>query len=208
VELCSPTVFVIDNESATCDRVAALASSMKLGCRSFSSAEQFLNHYDPMQPGCAVIDLQLEGMGGVKLHEHLTHLHNSIPVVCVGAYLNVSTAVRAMQNGAITVLEKPCQNEQLTDAIRKAIDINREEQAARIKWIDLSKRFNSLEPREYQVMMLIVKGLPNKTIARQLGISQRTVSRIRADIFGKIGVECAVDLAQIAVEYFSMLADD
>jgi two-component system, LuxR family, response regulator FixJ len=208
VDLCSPTVFVVDDEAVARDSVAALVSSMNLGCRSFSSAEQFLDNYDPFHPGCVVIDMHLDGMNGLQLQERLAGQECSIPVVFMGAYLNVPIAVRAMQNGAITVLEKPLVANQLADAIQKAVDISREELETRNRRTNLRNRYNSLNKREQEVVALIINGMPNKTIARDLDISQRTVARIRSDVFKKMGADSAVDLAQMAIELWGTRHDD
>ena len=116
-------------------------------------------------------------MNGLQLQEQLVRRAYTVPVVVTGAYLNVPIAVRAMQNGAITVLEKPCLPNQLADAILKGIDISREEQETLARRGNLRCRYESLDPREQEVMTKIVNGLPSKTIARDLNISQRTVAR-------------------------------
>jgi two-component system, LuxR family, response regulator FixJ len=208
VDICSPTVFVVDDETATRDSVVALASAMRLECQSYSSAEQFLSAFQPAQMGCAVIDIHLDGMDGLELQEQLIRREYAIPIVVTGAYLNVPIAVRAMQNGAVTVLEKPCLPNQLAEAILKGIEISREEQEIRNRRAILRSRFESLEPREQEVMTRIVNGMPSKTIARDLYISQRTVARIRSAIFEKMGADTAVDLAQMAIEFWGVRQED
>ena len=207
MELSNPTVFVVDDEAAARDSVAALVSSMNLGCRSFSSAQQFLDQYDPLHPGCVVIDMHLVDMDGLQLQECLVGREYAIPIVFVGEYLDVPSAVRAMQNGAVTVLEKPLVANQLADAIQKAVDISREEQESRYKLSNLRNHYDSLDKREQEVLKLIVDGTPNKMIARELDISQRTVARIRADVFSKMDAESAVELAQMAIELWGARHD-
>jgi FixJ family two-component response regulator len=198
VNLCNTTVFVVDDEPAARNSVTALVSSMSMDCRSFSSAEQFLDHFDFSQPGCVVVDLHLDcKMNGLDLQERLSRYDHALPVVLLSAYLDVPTAVRAMQNGAVAVLEKPCKTDQLADAIRNAVEISRNSQQSRIKQTELQTRYDSLDQREREVMTLILNGFPNKVISHRFDICKRTVARIRADIFRKMGVESAVELAQI-----------
>jgi two-component system, LuxR family, response regulator FixJ len=208
VNLCNPTVFVVEVDPVARNSMVALVSSMSLDCRSFSSAEQFLDHIDPSQPGCVITDFHLEGMNGLQLQEHLTHHDYAMPFVLVSECIDVPLAVRAMQNGAVTVLEKPCQTEQLSGAIQEAVSRSREVRATHVKLKDLRARIDGLEPREREVMMLIVNGMPNKTIARELGISMRTTARIRADIFKKMGAESAVDLADMTAELRRLQSGD
>jgi FixJ family two-component response regulator len=197
----NPTVFVVDDEPAARNSVAALVSSMSMDCRSFSSAEQFLDGFNLSQPGCIVIDLNIDDkMNGLELQERLKGYGHVLPVVLLSAYLDVPITVRAMQNGAFTVLEKPCQTDRLADVIRNAVEISRGSLQARMKQSDLQKRYDSLDSREREVMMLILSGLPNKTIARELGLSQRTAARIRAGVFEKMGAESALDLAQMSTD--------
>jgi two-component system response regulator FixJ len=105
-----------------------------------------------------------------------------------------------MMNGALTVLEKPCDSDALTDAIRRASRIHRRTEAAHHRRASLQAHFSSLDPRERAVMARVVAGSPNKTIARDLSLSQRTVNRVRASVFKKMGAEHAVDLTQMAAE--------
>ena len=146
MNLCTPTVFVVDDEPAACNSVAALVSSMSMDCRSFFSAEQFLEHFDLSQPGCVVIDLRLDSkMNGLELQDHLKRYDHALPVVLLSAYLDVPIAVRAMQNGAVAVLEKPYKSDQLADAIRNAVEISRGSLQARMRHSDLQTRYDSLD---------------------------------------------------------------
>jgi two-component system, LuxR family, response regulator FixJ len=196
----APTVFVLDDEPSVCNGVAALASTMGLACHSFTSVERFLERFDPLQPGCAIIDMRIGDTDGIKLLRNIAGHDHDYPVILISAYLNVSTAVRAMQSGAFTVLEKPCPADQLDNAIREAVNASQTRQKTRLRRSELQARFNSLQPRERKMMMFIVNCVPNKNIIRELGVSMRTAARIRATVYEKMGVEFTVELAQIAVE--------
>jgi signal transduction histidine kinase len=116
------TLFVIDDDSASRAAVAALAASMKIKCEPFASAEEFLERYDSSLTGCALIDWHLGGMDGLQLQERLRALHSTLSVILVSADVNVPMAVRAMSNGALGVVEKPCDADGLGDLVHKAMD--------------------------------------------------------------------------------------
>ena len=200
METSSATLFVVDDESAARASTAAIGSSLGLNCETFSSAEEFLARFDPARPGCLVIDLNLGGMDGLALHERLSTLGSLLPVIFVGRRVTVAMAVRAMQNGAITVIEKPCMGGALEKAILSAIEIDRKVQIGRSRQADLKARFEKLAPRERKAMALIMAGQPNKSIARELGVSLRTVDRIRAEIYRKLDAASPMDLARMAVD--------
>jgi FixJ family two-component response regulator len=195
------TLFIIDDDPEVRASMAALATSMGWGCQAFSSAEEFLECFDPARPGCVVTDLRLGGMDGLELQGHLANLSGAPPVILISAYGSIPIAVRAMRNGALTVLEKPCDADELASAIRLAVGIKPSPPAARSNRAGLRFRFDSLHSRERDAMARIIDGVPNKTIARQLGVSHRTANRIRAAVFKKMGVTSAVDLARIVVGF-------
>ena len=116
------TLFVVDDDHKSRKAVAALASSMKIRCETFASAEEFLDRYDPSLTGCALVDFRLGGMDGLQLQDRLQALGSTLPVVLISAYADVSLAVRAMSSGAVAVIEKPYKNDALAQAIRKALD--------------------------------------------------------------------------------------
>jgi signal transduction histidine kinase len=116
------TLFVIDDDSKSRKAVAALASSLKIRCETFASAEDFLVRYNPSLVGCALIDYRLPGMDGLELQERLRILGSPLAAVVVSAYADVPMAVRAMKNGAVAVVEKPYRSDALIDVVRKALD--------------------------------------------------------------------------------------
>ena len=195
-----PTLYVIDDEAAAGQCAAELAALLGLRCDVFSSAEQFLERADLSLPGCLVSELHLKGMSGLDLQEHLAGLGSILSVILVSANLEVPLVVSAMRNGAVTVLEKPCDAGLLADAIQAAIDLSLATREARRTRAAMQSGLQSLDPRKRQVLVMIVDGVPTKVIARELGVCQRTAARIRADVFEKMGAESAVELAQMAVE--------
>jgi two-component system, LuxR family, response regulator FixJ len=116
------TLFVVDDDSKSRKAVAALASSLKIRCETFASAEGFLDRYDLSLTGCALVDFRLGGMDGLQLQERLQAMGSVLPVVLISAYADVSLAVRALKGGAVAFIEKPYKADELTDAIRKALE--------------------------------------------------------------------------------------
>jgi two-component system, LuxR family, response regulator FixJ len=114
-------LFVIDDDAKSRGAVAALASSMKIECETFASAEKFLERFDPSLTGCALVDYRLGGMDGLQLQERLKALGSLLSVILISAYANVSLIARATKNGAVAFIEKPYQSDELAEAIRSAL---------------------------------------------------------------------------------------
>jgi len=195
-----PTLFVVDDEPSACKGVAALAMSMGIPCETFLSAEAFLEAYDPSRAGCVLIDLRLKGISGVDLQQRLVAMGSTLGVVLISAYADVPTAVKGMQNGAVALLEKPYRDDQLTDTIRAAFEVNRRLREEKTRQAEVQRRLDSLTERERQLMEAILQGKPNRVIARDLGVSQRTVDRLRSSVFKKMNVDSAVGLARAVGE--------
>jgi RNA polymerase sigma factor (sigma-70 family) len=191
------TVFVVDPDPESSKGIATLVGSLGSACWTFPAAEEFLCHVAASRPNCAVIELCLPGMNGFELQEHLISQGISIPLIFIGASADVPAAVRLMRNGAVTLLRKPFLAEDLTTALRSAIDKDVATRAAHAKRAELRYRIDQLHDRERETLQLILAGLPNKTIARKLGVSRRTVERIRAAAFEKLGAESALDVVRI-----------
>jgi FixJ family two-component response regulator len=194
------TLFVVDDDPDACRSAAALASSMGIDCQAFSSAESFLESHDPSRPGCVLIDLRLGGMSGFDLQEQLAARGSTLPVIVISAYADVPATVRLMRKGALTVLEKPYQADELAEAIRLAFEVDDRGRETRARHRQAQRCIGKLSPRERDAMELIVAGKPNRWIARHLGVSPRTVDRLRAAVFRKMEVETAVELARIVGE--------
>lgn len=190
------TLFVVDDDPGARKGAAALASSMGVACDTFASAEEFLEGLDHARAGCVLIDLRLEGMSGLDLQERLAAAGSSLPVILISAYADVSVTVRAMQNGALTVLTKPYRADELADAIRAALELDHETRQESTWQAETQRRLDTLSDREHRLMESVIAGKPNKSIARDLGVSQRTVDRLRAAVFEKMGTESAVQVAR------------
>jgi len=194
------TLFVVDDEPSACKGVAALATSLGIPCKTFSCAEDFLSRYKRGRAGCLLIDLRLPGMSGLELQGRLVDMGSRLPVILISAYADVPATVRAMQNGALTVLTKPYRDDELADAVREALQRDRESREKLARQADVRRRIDSLTERERRLMEAVLAGRPNRLIARDLEISQRTVDRVRAMVFDKMGVESAVEVARLVAQ--------
>jgi FixJ family two-component response regulator len=195
--LLEPTVFVVDDDPAGRESVIALVESMGLAARGFGSAADFLSAYANPTPGCLVTDVRMLGMSGLELQQRMLVEGITLPVIVTTAYADVRLTVRAMQNGAVTLLEKPCREQELWDAIQKALAVDRENREKLERRRDVERRINSLTPEESQVMEMMLAGELNKVIAAQLDIGVRTVELRRHNVMRKMQAESIADLVRL-----------
>lgn len=188
------TVFVVDNDPATCKSLAWLLESVDLRVTTFTSAEEFLGDYRPEQPGCLILDVRLPGMSGLALQEELVRQKIPLPVIMVTAYADVPMAVRVLKYGAFDFFEKPLDDDLLLPRIRQAIEVDAKARDAHAQRQRLNARFSCLTAREREVFDHIVRGKPNKVVAYDLGISEKTVEVHRARVMNKL---CAGSLAEL-----------
>ena len=195
-----PTVFVVDDDEDARDSVCVLVRSMGIRAEPFASAEEFLACYVEGRPGCLVTDVRMLGMSGIELQEKLIERNISLPVIVLTAYARTRVTVRAMAAGAVTLLEKPYDEEELWDAIRKALARDAEQREGVQRQREIRLRVDQLTPGERAVMDLIVQGQPNKTIARKLEISVRAVENRRSAIFAKMQADSVAELVRLVIE--------
>lgn len=195
-----PTVFVIDDDPAARESVCALAEAHHLPAEGFASAEEFLSAYDQNRPGCAVIDLRLPEMTGLDLQECLAKAGAPLPVVVISAFADVKAAVRAMHGGAVTLLEKPCRDNELWDGIQAALRLDASRRAAAAQADDVCRRLASLTDGEREVLDRMVAGQMNKTISLDLGVALRTIENRRQRVMEKMGVRSVAELVRIIVQ--------
>jgi two-component system response regulator FixJ len=196
-ERAKPTVFIVDDDPAMADSMHVLVESVGYRWRTYGSAMEFLDDFDPDRPGCIILDERMPGMSGHKMHEELLRRGSSIPIIMCTAHAEVQMAVDAMKRGAVTLVQKPFRDQDLLDAIEEAL---RRDSATRRRSSQrraLASRLASLTPRQREVMNLMVRGNPNKTIARELGISERTVELHRARVMHAMEVNSAAELAYL-----------
>ncbi len=195
-----PTVYIVDDDDSACRSLKALVMTLGLQVETFSSAKQFLDQFDPSRHGCVVTDLRMEGMSGIELQERLAASGSAIPVIVITAFAETRSTVKAMKSGAVTVLEKPCGDKDLQEAIRAALAEDAKARLAAQAQSELRERLRSLTPEESIILGLMVEGAANKVIARRLGVSVRTIENRRQRIFEKTGAKSLAELVRLVVE--------
>jgi len=188
------TVFVIDDDQAVRDSLGMLLRSMKIDSQLFASAQEFLDAYDAEWNGCIVLDIRMPGMSGMELHRHLVDQQLSMPVIFVTGHGDVPMAVEAMHNGAFDFIQKPYRDQDLLDRINQAMSWDEAHRSEEDRKRSLQECYETLTPREREVMECVVRGLANKVIAMDLDLSQRTVEIHRARVMEKM---CARSLAEL-----------
>ncbi len=193
------TVFVVDDDAAVRDSLRWLLESVGLRVQTYDSGQSFLAAFDPDQPGCLVLDVRMPGMSGLELQERLNHLDATLPVIIITGHSDVPMAVRAMKAGAFDFIEKPFSDQLLMDQVHGAIEQHVRRRAERSVQADLRRRIDTLSPREKTVMEMVVSGMSNKTIAAELGLSQKTVEVHRAHVMAKIEADSLADLVRYSL---------
>lgn len=193
------TVFVVDDDDGARESVVALVTLKGLQARGFTSAEEFLAYYNPSLKGCVVADVRLLGMSGLELLGQLNARDSSLPVVVITGYADVPMAVRAMQQGAVTFLEKPCQEHELWRAVQEALAREQSEQAHRRVRTEVEARLATLTEDELEVFRRLLAGHANKRIAADLDIGLRTVELRRSNIMKKMQATSLPDLVRMAI---------
>jgi len=190
-------VHVVDDDGAIRDSLAWLLGSRGLSTSTWPSAEAFLAGHDPAQPGCLVLDIRMEGMSGIELFDALRAEGSPLPVIFLTGHGDVPLAVAALKKGAFDFVEKPCNDNQLVDLVIEALRRDEARRSERAAEASVAARLEQLTAREREVMEAVLRGLPNKAIADDLGLAVRTVEVHRARLFEKMGVRSAVELARV-----------
>jgi len=193
-----PTVFVIDDDPSVLKSLSRLLRSLGFDTKTFASAELFLarKHYDGV--GCMVLDVRMPGLSGMDLQDELSRADYSMPVIFITGHGNIPMSVQAMKRGAVDFLTKPFDDEELMQAVKKAIEQDRTAKAERGEVHDTLKRIEQLTPREQEVLRFVITGMLNKRIALKLGIAEKTVKVHRGRIMEKLCVDSVADLVRLA----------
>jgi len=194
----TPTVFVVDDDAAVRDGLALLLDTAGLAVETYDGAAAFLAVCSPGRAGCLILDVRMPDMSGPELQAELTRRGIDLPIIFLTAHGDIPTTVQAMKGGALDFLTKPVVGSELLERVRAAFDksarLREQESASR----SLRERLEGLTGREREIMKLVADGLPNKEIARTLGISHRTVEVHRARVMQKTGVTNLVELSRLA----------
>src|SRR5580658_6332848 len=193
-----PIVFVIDDDALIRDGIQSLIRSIGLRAETFSSAREFMLAKRPDSPACLILDVRMPGLSGLDLQRQLSDAHIHIPIIFITGHGDIPMTVRAMKDGAMEFLTKPVRGQDLLDAVQKAIARDRGLRKARAELEETRKRFDSLTPRETEVLNLVVAGLLNKQIADELGTSELTVKTHRAHVMEKTKADSLAHLVRMA----------
>jgi FixJ family two-component response regulator len=193
-----PTVYLVDDDPGVRRTAKALIESVGLGVQAFGSAREFLDSQRPDAPGCLVLDVRLPVVSGLDLQRELAKTGNSMPIIFITAHGDIPMSVQAMKAGAVEFLSKPFRDQQLLDAISQAIERDRVARKERSELAELRRRHESLTPREREVMTFVVKGLLNKQVGAELGMSETTVKLHRGQAMQKMKAESLADLVRMA----------
>lgn len=194
-----PVVHVVDDDTGVRRALALLLSSNGLQVQCHPSAVAFLEHYDPEQPGCLILDVRMPAMSGLELQHELLHRGIQIPIIFLTGHGDVPMAVEALRAGAVDFMEKPFRAEALLAKIREALERDRRIREKARQRRQARACYERLTPRERQVMALVVEGLSNKEIARVLEVSHRTIDVHRARVMEKMQVRTLPQLVDKAV---------
>lgn len=191
------TVFVVDDDASIRDSLSLLLSLRGYATALFASAEDFLAALQPDWRGCVVVDIRMPGMSGLEMQQCLIERGPNLPVIVVTAHGDVGAARQAFLSDAVDFIEKPFDGKQLLGAIESALAGFRALDAAQAEAVGTKPTLGQLSAREREVMALMVKGLHNRRIAEELGISPRTVEVHKARVMEKLGVQNIVDLVRL-----------
>jgi len=191
-------VFVVDDDADVRVGTRSLLASMGFEVQTFESASEFLGSKRPEVPSCLVLDVRLPGLSGLDLQRELVASGTSIPIIFITGHGDVPMSVEAMKGGAVEFLTKPFRYQQLLEAVQHAIARDRVEREKRAEVAEVRRRYESLTPRERDVMVRVVAGRLNKQIAFELGTAEITVKLHRAQVMEKMQVESLAALVQLA----------
>jgi RNA polymerase sigma factor (sigma-70 family) len=193
----APVVFVVDDDPSVRSSLKFLMSSVGLQVESFDSADALLQRKLPDVPSCLVLDVRLRGLSGLDFQRELATRNCHMPIIFITGHGDIPMSVRAMKAGAVEFLTKPFRDQDLLDAVRLALEKDRERRERKKEVSDLKERFDSLTPREQKVISMVVSGMLNKQIADQLGTAENTVKVHRSRAMEKMHAQSVAELVKM-----------
>lgn len=193
-------VFVVDDDASVRRLVAAVLGAEGVRVEQCGSGEQFLSSVTPEVRGCVLLDVDMPGMTGPELQNVLVTRNLHLPVVFLTGVADVDTSVAVMKRGAVDLIQKPFKKEQLLAVVKQALALDAKRTATRRRQSIAKTRYDTLNPREREVMGLVVEGLANKQVARRLDLSEKTIEVHRARVMAKMGADSLAELVRLALD--------
>jgi FixJ family two-component response regulator len=193
-----PIVYVVDDDAVLREALSSLFRSVDLPVKVFSSAHELLQGTLADRPSCLVLDIRLPGVSGLEFQGELVKAGIHIPIIFMSGHGDIPMSVRAMKAGAVDFLEKPFRHQEMLDAVALAIERDRKQREQHKTLSELQVRFESLTPREREVIGLITAGLMNKQVAGEMGVTEMTVKIHRGHIMRKMQARSLADLVRMA----------
>ena len=193
----APVVFVVDDDPSVRSSLKFLMTSVGLQVEGFESADALLKRKLPDAPSCLVLDVRLRGLSGLDFQRELAARNCHMPIIFITGHGDIPMSVRAMKAGAVEFLTKPFRDQDLLDAVRVALEKDRERREQEKEVSEVKERFNSLTPREQKVISLVVSGMLNKQIADQLGTAENTVKVQRSRAMEKMHAQSVAELVKM-----------
>jgi FixJ family two-component response regulator len=192
-----PTVFLVDDEPSARKSFQFLVESAGLRVEAYASATDFLAAYNPLTPGCLVLDVRMPRMSGLELQQRLLDANIRVPIIFVSGHADVGIAANAFRAGAFDFVEKPVHDEDLLQRIRQAISKDAEWRKQRTHHEEVRRRIGTLTPREREVLDSLVQGKSIKQVASHFGVSVQTAAKHRARVLEKMDVTNEVELVYL-----------
>jgi two-component system response regulator FixJ len=194
-------VYLVDDDPDMRNSIQWLLESVDITVCVYESAEQFLAAYGEKRPGCLLLDVRMPGMGGLRLLEYLQSINSHLPVVMFTGYGDVDMAVCALKVGAFDFLEKTATQQLILQRVQLALEAGKNLHFREVERAKFKHIFMQLSPREHEVMRRVIQGQPNKVIALELGVSERTVEKHRTSVMGKTQARSLAELIRMFYLY-------
>ena len=199
-----PIVYAVDDDPQISHAAAELVRSFGCQAKTFDSPKAFVDHLDqipPDQVGCVVVDLRMPGMDSLDVHQQIVDRELPLPTILVTGYADTALTVRALRSGVLAVLDKPCRDNELWSFVQEGLARSEETLRCRRHLRMLEDRFRRLQPQDRHVLQLILQGCKNRTMAKRLEVSLRTVENRRRRVFEVMQADSVAELTRMVMEY-------
>jgi len=193
-------VHIVDDDDAVRKSLQMLFKSVGVATQIYESGDAFLDQFDGSAEGCILLDIRMPGTSGLEVQKQLSERGSNVPIIFITGHGDVPMAVEAMQLGAFDFVQKPFRDQDLMDRVSQALSESEQQAEISAQAQEIVERYDSLTPREKEVMTCVVKGQANKVIAMDRNVSQRTVEIHRARVMDKMQARSLADLVRMSIE--------